>query len=169
MKKLTYLHAQARLIADRRGFCRGSLVLLAGKGYKNLLDPLRLRRIAAVFAVVLTGFAAAPSFAQTTASSAVATPKPVEPSGIGRINQTIERIRTEDGLVRIDELRVGGEIQSVTVQPKGADGESASTALPAYEIKPGDGARGGPPDARTSNGAGTGGTSGARVWNLLKF
>jgi len=57
-----------------------------------------------------------------------------------RKNQKIERIVVEDAGSRVDELRVGGQTQTITVQPK--------TEVPAYEIKP---------------------TSGARVWNLLRF
>lgn len=81
-----------------------------------------------------------PVRAQTTTPAAAPTAAP--------INQTIERIRIEDNTTRIDELRVGGQTQSITVQPKGADGEVASSALPAYEVKP---------------------AQGTRVWNLLKF
>ena len=69
----------------------------------------------------------------------------IEPS---RSNQTIERIRTEEGGSRIDELRVGGQTQSIVVQPKGD--------MPAYEIKPAD-VRGSPSQG------------GARMWNFLRF
>jgi len=56
--------------------------------------------------------------------------------------QRIERIVVEDAGSRVDELRVGGETKSITVQPKvGGD-------LPAYQVRPGDG---------------------ARVWNLGRF
>ena len=55
---------------------------------------------------------------------------PIAPS---RTNQTIERIRTEDGGSRIDELRVGGETQSITVQPK--------VGMPAYQVAPKTGER----------------------------
>jgi hypothetical protein len=70
-------------------------------------------------------------------------------------DQRIERIRVEDEGATIDELRVGGQTQSITVQPK--------AALPEYEIIPSDGARGsGRRDERT-------GDTGQRVWNVLKF
>lgn len=69
----------------------------------------------------------------------------VEP---GPQNPTIERIRIEDKGTRIDELRVGGQTQSITVQPK--------NDMPAYEVRPA-GATGADPAA------------GARVWNLRKF
>ncbi len=77
------------------------------------------------------------------------------PSSAGKANQTIKRIRTEDAGSRIDELRVGGETQQITVQPK--------TDVPAYEVKPAEGARG------TAPAAAGGETNGKRVWNFLKF
>lgn len=127
--------------------------------------PLRLLVLHTGFAV-LAGFAAVPVMAQTTSATTAA---PAESAPAGRINQTIERIRTEDASVRIDELRVGGETQSITVQPKAGDGDSNSSFLPAYEINAADGARGAAPGTRNGNAARTGSTSGARVWNLFKF
>ena len=96
-------------------------------------------------------FAAAqtPAPASLAASAAVAT-SPVD----GRTNQKIERIRIEDAGSRVDEVRVGGQTQSITVQPK-AD-------VPPYEIVPQDGARG----QRQTDG---GGMSGKRVWNVWGF
>ena len=72
-----------------------------------------------------------------------------------RLNQRTERIRVEDGGSRVDELRVGGQTQSITVQPKVG-------SLPEYEVQPSDGVRN-----RARNGAES--TTGARVWNVLKF
>ncbi|MGE4239750.1 hypothetical protein [Ramlibacter sp.] len=85
--------------------------------------------LAAAFAP-LAAFAQAPAAAAETRES-------LDP----RKNQKIERIRIEDEGNRIDELRVGGETQSITVQPKGS-------RLPAYEIRRGDR---------------------QRVWNVLAF
>lgn len=65
----------------------------------------------------------------------------------GPADQTIERIRTEDASTRIDELRVGGQTQSISVQPK--------NDMPAYEIRPADPQSG--PNA------------GKRMWNFIKF
>lgn len=49
--------------------------------------------------------------------------------------QRIERIVVEDAGSRVDELRVGGETKSITVQPKvGGD-------VPSYQVRPNDGAR----------------------------
>ena len=77
------------------------------------------------------------------------------PTAASRADQTIERIRTEDAGTRIEELRVGGETQSITVQPK--------TGGAAYEVNKGEGARG------TAPAAAKGDTNGSRVWNVLKF
>ena len=73
-----------------------------------------------------------------------------------RKNQKIERIRVEDAGNRIDEVRVGGQTQSITVQPK-AD-------VPSYEIQPSDLARDRPADSREGMSARK-----QRVWNVLDF
>jgi hypothetical protein len=73
----------------------------------------------------------------------------------GRPDQKIQRIRTEDAGSRIDELRVGGETQQITVQPK--------VGGAAYEVKPAEGAKGAAPASNNSD------TNGSRVWNVLKF
>jgi hypothetical protein len=74
-----------------------------------------------------------------------------------RRNQKIERIRVEDDGARIDELRVGGQTQSITVQPK--------ANVPEYEFQPSDLARSRPADNRD----GLSSPSSQRVWNILKF
>lgn len=74
-----------------------------------------------------------------------------------RRNQKIERIHLEDDAVKIDELRVGGQTQAITVQPK--------SGMPAYEIVPHDAARQRANDTRDGSGA----SGGQRVWNLFKF
>lgn len=90
-----------------------------------------------------------PAPAQATETSA--------PAASGRSNQSIQRIRTEDAGSRIDEVRVGGETQSITVQPK------TGGKVPAYEVKPSDSTRGSAPSPSNSD------TNGSRVWNVLKF
>lgn len=102
----------------------------------------------------------AAAVAQTAARPAQATEKATEQAAEQRKDATrteakIEHIRTEDAGTRIDELRVGGQTQQITVQPK--------TGAPAYEVKPAEGSRGAAP-AATSND-----TNGSRVWNVLKF
>lgn len=117
---------------------------------KHVFRPL----LAAALAVLPL----AAAVAQTQAPAQPAAPPAAEeaPAVPGRHNQTIKRIRIEDAGSRIDELRVGGQTEQITVQPK-AEG------VPPYEIKPVEGAHGTPPEA-------TGGdTGGSRVWNVLKF
>jgi hypothetical protein len=70
--------------------------------------------------------------------------------------QRIERIHHEDAGSSIDELRYGGETQSITVQPK--------ANVPSYEIEPTDGTHS-QPAARD----GVGPAPGQRVWNILKY
>lgn len=74
----------------------------------------------------------------------------------GRKNQKIERIHVEDAGARVDEVRYGGQTQSITVQPK--------ANVPAYEVRPNS-------DARDRPGTGETGTNGngPRVWNVMKF
>ena len=92
---------------------------------------------------------------QATAQNAAPTLAAEAPARASRPDRAIERIRTEDAGARIDELRVGGETQQITIQPK--------TRAPAYEVKPAEGARGKAPAAGSSD------TNGSRVWNFLKF
>ena len=74
-----------------------------------------------------------------------------------RPEPNIQRIRTEDAGSRIDEVRVGGETQSITVQP--------TANVPAYEVLPAEGSKNGG-TAPSASGAGS---SGKRVWNVLSF
>lgn len=78
--------------------------------------------------------------AQTTAGAT--SPAPARESGLpgAGIEKRTERILIEDAGSRIDELRVGGETRSITVQPKGG--------APRYQIQP---------------------ASGERSWNVLSF
>ena len=123
---------------------------------KTALRPIRLRSI---FAAVITALPLAAVLAQTQAPSPGKPAAPVRaeaaPSPPGRGDPTIQRIRTEDAGSRIDELRVGGETKQISVQPK--------TTVPAYEVKPPEGARGTPPPATSND------TNGSRVWNFFKF
>ena len=64
--------------------------------------------------------------------------------------QRIERIVVEDAGSRIDELRVGGQTQSITVHPK-AD-------VPSYNVQPANPSH---PDGRDG--------AGRRTWNVLSF
>ncbi|MDB5850111.1 MAG: hypothetical protein JWP29_3863, partial [Rhodoferax sp.] len=92
-----------------------------------------------------------------------ATPAPVAPAAPAtrapgsRLDQRIEHIQIEDKGARIDELRFGGETQSITVQP--------SNGMPAYEVVPANGARSRPLGERDA----ASGNSGQRVWKLFNF
>ncbi len=93
--------------------------------------------------------------AQTPPATAVA---PIaESAQPSRGDQVIQKIRIEDAGSRIDEVRVGGQTQSITVQPK------TGLNVPAYEIKPSDTGRGAAPLSSSGD------TAGSRVWNVLKF
>ena len=72
-------------------------------------------------------------------------------------DRRIEHIHIEDAGSRIDELRVGGETQAITVQPKGG--------MPAYEVVPATGNRSPATAERGSSGA----SGGTRVWKILGF
>ena len=80
-------------------------------------------------------------------------PTPAAPAPAKAMEQRAERIRHEDALTRVDELRVGGETRSITVQPK--------NGAPAYEVVP---ATGGEDPSATRNGS-----SGKSRWRLLDF
>ena len=69
----------------------------------------------------------------------------------------VQQIVVEDDHTRVEELRVRGQAQKVTVQNK-------NSRLPAYEIVTGDGSRDLSAGANTSRGA-----AGQRVWRLLDF
>ena len=77
--------------------------------------------------------------AQAPSAAAGAQPAVRDTQTGDRRNQRIERVRIEDAGARVDELRYGGETQSITVQPK--------TDLPEYQVR----------------------SDGARVWNVFKF
>ena len=92
-------------------------------------------------------------------AAALAQPAAIEREGSlePRKNQKIEFIHIEDAGNRIDEVRVGGQTQSITVQPK-------TGGAPAYEVPGNDMARHRPVDTREGS---TG--SRQRVWNFLNF
>jgi len=100
----------------------------------------------AVFAsLVVVG----PLAAAAEADDAPATGRRAEPR--------IQRLVVEDKGARIEELRVRGQTQSISVTPKGA-------ITQPYEIIPADGAR-----DMSPNGQATRGAAGQRVWRVLNF
>ena len=132
----------------------------AGMTYLMSSSP-RTVIIAALLALPLatTCFAqaVAPVTGPLVAPAQVALPGDAAPAPSSRPDKAVQRIRTEDAGTRIDEVRVGGETQSITVQPK------TGNNMPAYEVKPSDATKGSAPSPSTSD------TNGARVWNVLKF
>ena len=117
---------------------------------KNVL-PTQLRTLIFLTALPLSTLCAAQTPVQPAQAASAATAPTV------RADQTVQHIRVEDAGSRIDEVRVGGETQSITVQPK------TGVNLPAYEVKPSDTARGAAPSTSKND------TTGSRVWNVLKF
>ena len=106
----------------------------------------------------------AAAFTQSTAPAPVLASLPtpprieaVPPTASGRPDKAAQRIRIEDAGTRIDEVRVGGETQSITVQPK------TGNNLPSYEVKPSDSTKGSAPSTSSNE------TNGPRVWNMLEF
>jgi hypothetical protein len=88
--------------------------------------------------------------AATAATPAADTERPR--TGEPNVRHTV----IDDGRARIEELRVRGQLQKVTVAPKGN--------APGYEVLLGDGAHAVGEDPGTSRGS-----AGKRVWNVLRF
>ena len=87
-----------------------------------------------LFALVLTLLACSASWSQTPAQPAsAATPATASTAQPAKAEQRIERIHVEDKATAIDEVRVGGQTQSIDVQPK--------NGMPAYQVSPSDGQR----------------------------
>ena len=98
----------------------------------------------------------APLYLLLAGAAALAQPAP-DPSAEGRRNQRVERIVHEDAGSRIEEVRYGGQTESITVQPKGD--------MPAYEVEPANLSRSRPADQRN----GLSGAGGQRYWNVFRF
>ena len=112
--------------------------------------------VAALAAPAANAADAAPAPARPAAASP-STPAPIEEIELGRAGEpNVKRTIIDDGRARIEELRVRGQLQKVTVEPKGR--------APGYEILLGDGAHVIADDPGTSRGS-----AGKRVWNVLKF
>jgi len=82
-----------------------------------------------------------------------------EPPATGRrAEPRIERRVVEDDGARIEELRVRGQTERISVTPKGAIRQP-------YEILPANGARPLTPQGQAQRG----GAAGERVWNVFSF
>ena len=111
--------------------------------------------------LVLLAFVSAPVFAQNTSQNGLqrSSDKGEQLSNTEqkdkRIEQRTERIHLEDQGSTVDELRIGGQTRSITVQP-------AAGNMPSYEVLPSDGVRNRPQNGSES-------TTSPRVWNVMKF
>ena len=117
----------------------------------------------ALYTLLLLAFASAPVLAQNINQNA-----PQRNDGqreqlsnqeqpIAGREQRTERIQIEDAGSRVDELRVGGQTRSISVQPK-------TSGLPSYEVQSPDLARN-----RTGSQSGAETSTAPRVWNVMKF
>ena len=118
---------------------------------------------AAACAIGMAAPAANAADAAPAPASAVAATPPststttIEEIEVGRAGEpNVKRTVIDDGRARIEELRVRGQLQKVTVAPKGG--------APGYEILLGDGAHPIGDDPGTSRGS-----AGKRVWNVFRF
>ncbi len=102
-------------------------------------------------AMSLAGIAHAQPAAAPASADATAAARDAEP---GRSNQRVEHIRVEDAGSRVDEVRTGGETQSITVTPK--------APVPSYDVRPADVTRPGSSEAGP-------GSAGPRTWKVLSF
>jgi hypothetical protein len=99
----------------------------------------------------------APSAPPRAVAATPTAPTVIEESEVGRAGEpNVKRTVIDDGRARIEELRVRGQLQKVTVAPKGG--------APRYEILLGDGSHTIGDDPGTSRGS-----AGKRVWNVLRF
>ena len=95
--------------------------------------------------------AAPPTLAQGSTMTAPVVAEQAQPSPVtGRV----EHIRIEDAGSRVDEVRAGGETQSITVTPK--------APVPPYDVRPADVTR--PAAAEAGPGS-----AGQRTWKVLSF
>ena len=101
--------------------------------------------LAAALAIAVAAAAAPVAAAEAEAAAATVAGEPA-------VRHTV----IEDGRARIEEVRVRGRLQRVTVDPKGR--------APGYEIITGDGSRDLSDGTNASRGA-----TGKRVWNVLRF
>lgn len=102
-----------------------------------------------IFPALLLG-AAASAWAQAAADAPLVRDATPRDGG----SQRIEHIQVEDAGSRINELRVGGQTQSISVQPR--------AAMPQYDVQPASASRLPPNEAGP-------GSAGPRTWKVLQF
>jgi hypothetical protein len=107
--------------------------------------------------VTLRSFLTALAFGLCAALPALAQVAPADsPREPASPRDNIERITHEDKLTRIEEVRVGGQTQSIEVQPK--------NGAPAYQIQPETGS-----SAGSDTGGKRSGNAGRSSWRVLNF
>lgn len=118
--------------------------------------PLLSRLPRLNLAVLVLAASALPALAQSPAPVAAPADAAAQPAESPPVDPgvRIEHITHEDGLSRIDELRVGGQTKSISVQPK--------NGAPGYEISPA------PGGADLSDPKSSGSTGKSR-WRILNF
>lgn len=106
----------------------------------------------AVAALSLSLLAPVASFAQAAPPAELTEgPAPRTP----RVEQKVERLHVADEGTSIDEVRYGGQTQSITVQPRGAK---------EYDVAPTVG-----PRRRAAERDGGDASGGARTWKMIGF
>ena len=115
---------------------------------------MKAHRLFRTVALGLALGAAAMPGAWAQAASAPAAPVEREATQLDRRTQRVDHIRVEDSGSRVDEVRAGGETQSITVQPK--------APVPSYDVRPADTT--GTPSPEAGPGA-----AGQRTWKILNF
>ena len=111
------------------------------------------------FVVLVTAAFCMPGWAQQTAVEPTPAPPPASAPAAGQkatIEPDVQHIVVEDDDTRIDELRVRGQTQRITVTPKSGGA--------SYEVIPANGLRDLPDSADNRSGA-----AGKRVWRVLNF
>jgi hypothetical protein len=111
---------------------------------------------AAIAAFLAQAANAADAAAPPALAPAASVPAPADDTPGRASEPNVRRTVIDDGRARIEELRVRGQLQKVTVAPKGN--------APGYEVLLGDGAHAVGEDPGTSRGS-----AGKRVWNVLRF
>ena len=114
-------------------------------GFYNL-PPMSKALLTTVLLAAAPAFVSVSALAQAVAGQAAPVEAAAPHPGVKESGQRVEHLRVEDGGSRIDEVRVGGQTRSISVQPK-------VTQLPAYDVRP----------------ARQGQQQGDRVWKIGNF
>jgi hypothetical protein len=119
---------QKKSFGRHRNFDHVAILPAPGQGHWFYNAVMRASLLLPLFLAGLS-LCQAQTTAPSTAPAGVSRPVPVTTV----VEKRTERIRIEDAGSSIDELRVGGETRSITVQPKGD--------MPSYQVQPGSGQR----------------------------